>query len=44
MLSASVRSEQVRPRDTVRIELKLRVIGEQAPLNLVVPFSLEVSA
>lgn len=43
VLSASVRSEHTPPRDTVRIELKLRVIGEQAPLNLVVPFSLEVS-
>jgi phage baseplate assembly protein W len=44
VLSAAVRSEHLRPRDTVRIELKLRVIGEPAPLNLVVPFSLEVSA
>ncbi len=44
VLSATVRAEHAPPRDTVRIELKLRVIGEQAPLNLVVPFSLEVLA
>ena len=44
VVSATVRAEHVRPRDTVRIELKLKVIGEQAPLNLVVPFSFEVSA
>jgi len=44
VLSATVRAEHAPPRDTVRIELKVRVIGEQAPLNLVVPFSLEVLA
>jgi phage baseplate assembly protein W len=44
VLAATVRAEHAPPRDTVRIELKLRVIGEQAPLNLVVPFSLEVMA
>jgi phage baseplate assembly protein W len=44
VLAASVRADHTPPRDTVRIELKLRVIGEQAPLNLVVPFSLEVMA
>jgi phage baseplate assembly protein W len=44
VLGATVRAEGTRPRDIVRIELKLKVIGEQAPLNLVVPFSLEVLA
>ncbi|HVP42880.1 MAG TPA: GPW/gp25 family protein [Terriglobales bacterium] len=44
VLAAVVRAEHTPPRDRVRIELKLRVIGEQAPLNLVVPFSLEVTA
>ncbi len=43
VLAVSVRAEHEPPRDTVRIELRLRVIGEQAPLNLVVPFSLQVS-
>lgn len=32
------------PRDQVRIELDVRLIGEPNPLNLVVPFSLEVGA
>lgn len=32
------------PRDQVRIELDVLLIGEPAPLNLVVPFSLEVGA
>jgi phage baseplate assembly protein W len=44
VVAATVRAEHTPPRGTVRIELKLRVIGEQAPLNLVVPFSLEVTA
>jgi hypothetical protein len=44
VLSATVRPEpESRPRDTVRIELSLRVKGEPDPLNLVVPFSLEVT-
>jgi phage baseplate assembly protein W len=42
VLAATVRAEHNPPRDAVRIELTLRVIGEPAPLNLVVPFSLEV--
>ncbi|HYJ84696.1 MAG TPA: GPW/gp25 family protein [Pyrinomonadaceae bacterium] len=41
-LSATVRAEHSPPRDSVRIELSLRVIGQPAPLNLVVPFSLGV--
>ncbi len=28
------------PRDQVRIEAEVRLIGQDAPLNLVVPFSL----
>jgi phage baseplate assembly protein W len=40
VLSATVRAEHTPPRDSVRIELSLRVIGQPAPLNLVVPFSL----
>jgi phage baseplate assembly protein W len=44
VMAATVRAEHSPPRDTVRIELKLKVIGEQTPLNLVVPFSLEVMA
>jgi phage baseplate assembly protein W len=32
------------PRDQVRIELDVLLIGEPNPLNLVVPFSLAVSA
>ena len=41
VLAASVRAEHTPPRDRVRIELELRVIGTPTPLNLVVPFSLE---
>jgi phage baseplate assembly protein W len=44
VLAASVRAEQSPPRDTVRIELKLKIIGEQAPVTLAVRFSLEASA
>ncbi len=43
VLSVNVRAEHDPPRDSVRIELSLRVKGEPDPLNLVVPFSLEVS-
>jgi phage baseplate assembly protein W len=32
------------PRDVVRIELRVLLIGEPNPLNLVVPFSLEVAS
>ena len=41
VLSSRVIAEHEPPRETVRIELTLRVIGEVTPLNLVVPFSLE---
>jgi phage baseplate assembly protein W len=43
VLSATVRAAHEPPRDVVRIELALRIQGEADPLNLVVPFSLEVS-
>ncbi len=43
VLEAVVRPEHVPPRDTVRIELRLRVQGLPVPLNLVVPFSLELT-
>ena len=40
VLSARVMAEHQPPRETVRIELELRVRGEAHPLNLVLPFSL----
>lgn len=40
VLEATVRPEHDPPRETVRIELEVRVVGEATPLNLVVPFSL----
>ena len=40
VLSARVLAEHQPPRETVRIELELRVRGEAHPLNLVLPFSL----
>jgi phage baseplate assembly protein W len=43
VVNATVRAEHEPPRETVRIELQLRVLGEASPLNLVVPFSLGVS-
>ncbi|HEX7333969.1 MAG TPA: GPW/gp25 family protein [Pyrinomonadaceae bacterium] len=42
VLSAVVKAEHSPPRDKVRIELLVRVIGQATPLNLVVPFSLGV--
>lgn len=42
VLSATVKAEHTPPRDVVRIELSVRVIGQPVPLNLVVPFSLGV--
>jgi phage baseplate assembly protein W len=42
VLSADVRAEHDPPRDTVRIELQVRVIGQPVPLDLIVPFSLGV--
>lgn len=42
VISANVRAEHEPPREVVRIELRLQVIGDARPLNLVVPFSLGV--
>ena len=42
VLEVKVGAEHVPPRDTVRIEMTVRVLGSAAPLNLVLPFSLEV--
>jgi len=42
VVRADVRAEHEPPRDTVRIELQLRVLGQAAPLDLVVPFSLGI--
>lgn len=44
VLDVQVRPEHQPPRDSVRIDLTVRVLGQPAPLNLVLPFSLEVSA
>lgn len=41
VLKADVRAEHEPPRETVRIELRVRVLGHPEPLNLVVPFALE---
>jgi phage baseplate assembly protein W len=41
VLRAEVRADHAPPRETVRIELTIKPIGSQVPLNLVVPFSLE---
>jgi phage baseplate assembly protein W len=41
VLRATVAAEHSPPREVVRIELTVRLIGEPNPVNLVVPFSLE---
>lgn len=43
VLETRVRAEHSPPRESVRIEITVRVVGEPVPLNLVLPFSLEVS-
>jgi len=43
VLRAVVSAEHAPPRDSVRIVLDVRVTGVPTPLNLVIPFSLEVS-
>jgi hypothetical protein len=43
VVSANVFAENTPPRDSVRIELVLNVIGAPAPLNLVLPFALGVA-
>jgi phage baseplate assembly protein W len=40
VLDCKVRAEHEPPRETVRIELRLKIIAETTPLNLVVPFAL----
>jgi phage baseplate assembly protein W len=43
VISATVTADHTPPRDTVRIDLALNVIGAPAPLNLVLPFALGVA-
>ena len=43
VLAVKVGAEHDPPRDTVRIAMTVRVLGQPAPLNLVLPFSLEVA-
>jgi phage baseplate assembly protein W len=43
VLRADVVAEHVPPRDSVRVTLSVRLIREATPLNLVIPFSLEVT-
>ncbi|HEV8260917.1 MAG TPA: GPW/gp25 family protein [Burkholderiales bacterium] len=40
VLSTTVRAEHDPPRESVRIEMSVRVLGSATPLNLVLPFSL----
>jgi phage baseplate assembly protein W len=42
VVRASVRAEHDPPRESVRVEIEVRVTGQAEPLNLVVPFSLGV--
>lgn len=41
VLRATVSAEHQPPRDVVRIELDLKLIGAPTPVNLIIPFSLE---
>ncbi|HEY0988263.1 MAG TPA: hypothetical protein VGD80_14460, partial [Kofleriaceae bacterium] len=41
VLRATVSAEHQPPRDIVRIELDLKLIGAPTPVNLIIPFSLE---
>lgn len=43
VLEVKVSAEHNPPRDTVRLAMTVRVLGQAAPLNLVLPFSLGVS-
>ena len=43
VLRAEVRPEHDPPRESVRIELEVRVIGVATPVNLIVPFFLETA-
>ena len=40
VLKASVQADHVPPRDTVRIELSVKVIGQSLPMDIIVPFNL----
>ena len=44
IVRVTVRPEHEPPRETVRIEIEAQVLDRVEPLNLVVPFSLGVSA
>lgn len=44
VLSCKVYAPHDPPRDQVRVEMVVRLIDEPNPLNLVLPFSLEVSS
>jgi phage baseplate assembly protein W len=44
VLSVDVRPDHDPPRETVRIAIRAQLIGQPAPFNLVVPFSLEAGA
>jgi phage baseplate assembly protein W len=41
VLSATVRAEHSPPRESVRIEIAVRIVGAHEPLALTLPFSLE---
>ena len=43
VLKAEVRAEHEPPRDTVRIELSVKVLREPLPLEIIVPFNLAES-
>jgi len=43
VLAATVGPEHQPPRDTVRIELTVQLLGAPTPVDLVVPFSLEAA-
>ncbi|HEU4730121.1 MAG TPA: GPW/gp25 family protein [Kofleriaceae bacterium] len=43
VVSSTVRAEHDPPRDTVRVELSVRLIGVATPVDLVIPFSLEAA-
>lgn len=43
VLKAEVRAEHDPPRDTVRIELSVKVLREPLPLEIIVPFNLAES-
>lgn len=44
VLKVNVRAEHEPPRETVRIELSVKVIREPLPLEIIVPFNLAESA